>query len=255
MSLESGRKIGLTASLIAVIMPVIGVIAAISLVVSLIATAPDIATAVTILLVTAGIITFVGFILFLAAMHSLSNYYNEPGIFKNTLYGFIINILGAVIALSIELATIVTSIERVSQGTVAGTAGSSVIQFIILFLAVLAIAFILGIVSAVFYMRAFNILGEKSGINNFKTAGLLYLIGIVLTIVGIGVLLLWIAWIFAALGFYSLKPSSSSTFAYSAPQTTMPTIVQKRYCSYCGIENPADAIYCVSCGQKLQQLQ
>ena len=134
MSFESGRKLGLTARLIEVIMPVISVIATIFLVLSLIATILDISTEVTILLVIVGIITFVGFILFFVAMHSLSKFYNEPGIFKNVLYGFIINILGAVIVLSIELATIVTSIGKISQGTVAGTAGSSIIQFIILFL-------------------------------------------------------------------------------------------------------------------------
>ena len=101
-------------------------------------------------------------------------------------------------------------------------------------------------------MRAFNKLGEKSGINNFKTAGLLYLIGMVLSIVGIGVLLLWIAWIFAALGFHSLKPSSTSTFVSSDLQTSLTGIAQKKFCPYCGTENTADSIYCVVCGKKLQ---
>ena len=31
---------------------------------------------------------FAGFILFMVAMHRLSNYYNEPDIFKNVLYAF-----------------------------------------------------------------------------------------------------------------------------------------------------------------------
>jgi uncharacterized membrane protein len=254
MSFESGRKLGLTASLIAVIMPVIGVIAAVFLVLSLFA--GTLSTffsfgSIPILLVIAGIISFAGFILFLVAMHSLSQYYNEPGIFRNVLYGFIINIVVSAIAVSIELAIIVTSIIRTTQGAGAGTADPSVTQFIVPFLAVLAVAFILEIVSAVFYMRAFDKLGEKSGINNFKTAGLLYLIGTVLTIVGVGVLLLWMAWIFAAEGFYSLKPSSNSTFASSDSQTSLTGIAQKKFCPYCGIENTADSVYCVICGQKL----
>ena len=257
MSFESGRKLGLTASLIAVIMPVIGVITAIFLVLSLLA--GTLSTlfnfeSITILLAIAGIITFAGFILFLVAMHSLSQYYSESGIFKNVLYGFIINIVGAAIAVSIELAIIVTSIVKIAQGAGTGTADPSAIQFIILFLAVFAVAFILGIVSAVFYMRAFNKLGEKSGINNFKTAGLLYLIGTVLSIVGIGVLLLWIAWIFAAQGFYSLKPKSPKPQHLFPPtsQTSLTGTAQKRFCPYCGTENTADSVYCVICGKKLQ---
>ena len=137
MSFESGRKLGLTASLIAVIMPVIGVITAIFLVLSLLA--GTLSTlfnfeSITILLAIAGIITFAGFILFLVAMHSLSQYYSESGIFKNVLYGFIINIVGAAIAVSIELAIIVTSIVKIAQGAGTGTADPSAIQFIILFL-------------------------------------------------------------------------------------------------------------------------
>jgi len=253
LSLESGRKLGLTASLIEVILPVIGVISVIFLVFSLFVSLPSVSTEVLAFLVIAGFIAFAGFILFIAAMYSLSNYYIEPGIFKNVLFGFIINVVGAVIALLIEMATILTSIEKIFQGTTTGTPGFSATQFITLFLAALAISFILEIVSAVFYMRAFNKLGEKSGIYNFKTAGLLYLIGTVLTIVGIGVLLLWIAWILAALGFYSLKPSSTSTFISSGAQTSLNGIAQKRFCPYCGIENTPDSVYCVICGKKLQQ--
>jgi uncharacterized membrane protein len=71
-------------------------------------------------------------------------------------------------------------------------------------------------------MRAFNKLAEKSGDDNFKTAGLLYLLGTVLTIVLIGGLLIWIAWIFAAMGFNSLKPKEppAPTSAYPTSQTS-----------------------------------
>jgi uncharacterized membrane protein len=185
-------------------------------------------------------------------MYRLAQYYNESGIFKNALYGFLINIIGTIVLVAISLVLTVTSIGLFPSVSTSLAAAPLISQFIITFLVILSVAIVLGIVSAVLYMRAFNKLAEKSGVGNFGTAGLLYLIGTVLTIVGIGVLLLWIAWIFAALGFYSLKPSSSSTFAYSAPQTTAPSITQKRYCPYCGIENTADAIYCVSCGKKLQ---
>jgi uncharacterized membrane protein len=75
-------------------------------------------------------------------------------------------------------------------------------------------------------MRAFNKLGEKSEVDNFKTAGLLYLLGGALAIVGIGALLSWIAWIFAFMGFRSLKPKNIQTTASpsSIPQITPNTV-------------------------------
>jgi uncharacterized membrane protein len=126
--------------------------------------------------------------------------------------------------------------------------------FLIGLVSLIAAAIAIEVVSALFYKRAFNKLGEKSGVHSFDTAGLLLLIGAALSIVGIGGIISWIAWIFAAMGFNALKPKASetSTFPYSTPQTTTPIIAQKRFCSYCGKENTADSVYCVVCGQKLQ---
>ena len=68
-------------------------------------------------------------------------------------------------------------------------------------------------------MRAFNLLGEKSGVHSFNTAGTLYIIGAVLELVGIGAIILWIAWILAASGFNALKPKpveTAPTYPYPA---------------------------------------
>ena len=212
MSLESGRKLGLTASLIQVIMPVITVITIVfrAIFLGLSATStgsnltfPSFSLIYTGVLALFGILTFIGIILFVVAMHRLSQYYNEPGIFKNVLYGFILNVVGGIAVIAIYFVLILTgSIPRT------GTAltGTTLTQFIVGFLAVVVIALVLGIISAVLYMRAFNMLAEKSGRGSFKTVGLLYLLGIVLTIVLIGPLLSWIAWIYAAIAFNSLKP-------------------------------------------------
>jgi uncharacterized membrane protein len=227
MSLESGRKLGLAASLIEVIMPVIIVIVMVLFIVSIIAaipaasagpnvTIPNFSLVFVGVLIPVGILTFVGIILFIIAMHRLSQYYNEPGIFKNALYGFILNIVGSVVAIAIEFVLILGSIGIIPQaGTV--LSGATLTQLIFGFLAVFAISFVLGIISAVLYMRAFNMLAEKSGNGNFKTAGLLYLLGQVLTIVFIGGLLFWIAWIFAAMGFNTLRPKEPQSSLLPTP--------------------------------------
>jgi len=227
MSLESGRKLGLAASLIEVIMPVIIVIVMVLFIASIIAaipaasagsnvTIPNLSLVFIGVLISVGILTFVGIILFIVAMHRLSQYYNEPGIYKNALYGLILNIIGTIVAIAIEFLLILGSIGIIPQ---AGTVlpGTALTQLILAGFAVFAISFVFGTISAVFYMRAFNMLAEKSGKNDFKTAGLLYLLGQVLTIVLIGGLLFWIAWIFAAMGFNSLRPKETQPSRLPTP--------------------------------------
>ncbi len=182
-----------------------------------------------IVFVLLGIITFIGIILFVIGMRRLSRYYDEPRIFKNALYGFILNLVGSVTATVIESTFVLESIRSINQtgttplaatlGPVVSTTASVSTELTIAYYAALAIGVALGIISAVLYMRAFNILAEKSGKGNFKTAALLYLLGTALTILVIGGLLVWIAWIYAATGFNSLKPKEASA---TKPQVPLP---------------------------------
>ena len=103
MSLESARKLGLTASLIQVIMPAISVVLVMALFFIRISGtqlrlgqtlfASVLTTAIVVLL---SVISLVGIILFLISMNRLARYYNEHGIFKNVLYGFLLTIVGGV---------------------------------------------------------------------------------------------------------------------------------------------------------------
>ena len=265
MSFDLGRKLGLTASLIAVIVPVITVILYGLLFLSVFGIISSALTGgsqtfggllfpagITIAFIAIGIIGLVGIILFLVAMNSLSRYYSEPGIFKNALYGFLINIIGAAALIVILFALIFTTIVSSATSSTPVLSGTA---FIALFLVIIVAALVLSIVSAVLYMRAFNKLGEKSGVHSFNTAGLLYLIGTVLTIVLIGGLLVWVAWIFALSGFNSLKPKTSepSTVSYSTLQPSSAySVAQKRYCPYCAAQISPDSVYCANCGRKLQ---
>ncbi|MGD0159373.1 MAG: DUF996 domain-containing protein [Candidatus Bathyarchaeia archaeon] len=172
---------------------------------------------------------FIGIFLFVIGMRRLSRYYDEPRIFKNALYGFILNVVGSVTATVIEFTFVLESIRSINQtgttplaatlGPAVSTVASVSTELTIAYYAALAIGFALGIISAVLYMRAFNMLAEKSGKGNFKTVALLYLLGTALTILLIGSLLVWIAWIYAATGFNSLKPKEASA---TKPQVPLP---------------------------------
>ena len=62
------------------------------------------------------------------------------------------------------------------------------------------------------FRRAFSLLAQKSGEHSFETAGNLLWWGAILTIVfGIGLILIFIAWIFATIGFFSIKTTTQPT--------------------------------------------
>jgi uncharacterized membrane protein len=61
------------------------------------------------------------------------------------------------------------------------------------------------IIAVIFFRRSLNSLSAKTGVGLFGTAGILVLIGAVLTIVLIGLLLIWIAWILVAVAFFQIK--------------------------------------------------
>jgi uncharacterized membrane protein len=128
---------------------------------------------------------------------------------------------------------------------------SAVLSFLVFFAAVWIGVFVIALVQSIFYKRAFDVMAEKSGEGKFKEAGLLMLIGGALTIVLVGGIVFFIGWIFAAMGFFSMKKPSSQNLVSSQQQTSSSIVMQKRYCSHCGVEINMDSIYCSRCGNKL----
>jgi uncharacterized membrane protein len=263
LSFESGKTLGKISSLLNVTLPVI-IVPLVFVFMFISMPAYPTGTTPPTLLIPSSVLVWgalaglglVCLILFLVAMQRLAKYYNEPAIFKNVFYGIVSNIVGTVVAVVIEFAFLNIAVRQVHLGVSGNPLTMPSIQAsIFTFLAFLVVALVFAIISAVFYMRAFNALGEKSGVPSFKTAGLLFLIGTVLTVIVVGGLLIWVAWIFAAIGFFSLKPSpeaASADTSYSQTLTSMtsaPTQVQ--YCTYCGAPNSADAAFCNRCGKQL----
>jgi uncharacterized membrane protein len=170
--------------------------------------------------------------------------------FSKILYGFILNIVGSTEGVALEFAFLISASRNLQVGTVASV--TSFGQVIITLLAVLAVIFVFAIVGAVFYMCAFNALGQKSGVDSFKTAGLLILIGYALTIVFLGALIIWVAWILVTIGFFSLKESKVPTYAYpQQPQYAYAPCGQVKYCISCGATNTFGAKFCNKCGKPM----
>jgi uncharacterized membrane protein len=255
MSFDSGRKLAIIASALTVIMPFATVLVGIFMFVSIAAIIERWIDGVShtldlyfggfiILAIVVAIMGIVGFILFIVSMYRLSHYYNEVGIFKNISYVLISTIIAGIVVPVILYATPITL--GVSFYAPANS------QFINTILALVGMAYGFGIVNGVFYYRAFNMLAKKSGVGSFNTAGLLQLIGFLLSVILVGALLVWIAWMLAAIAFYSLKPAPSTNTYSTLSAGTSPNLAQTVRCPYCGTKNVPDALYCRSCGKQFQ---
>ena len=176
-----------------------------------------------------GILSLVGLVLVLIAMKGLSDYYKEAGIFNNTLYGFITSIIAVVAFVAVIVVTLLETIAdlgitdwtNTAEWTTAFQSNLSDMSTLFTFIGGIIVAFvvlfILLVITAIFYRKSLNMLSSKSGVGMFSTAGLLLLIGAVLTIIVIGVIIIWIAIILLAVAFFSIKPVTTQATPSTSP--------------------------------------
>jgi uncharacterized membrane protein len=224
-----------------------------------------------------GVLGLVGIILFMVAMKGFAVDYRDNSIFDNALYGIISSIILGVVAGGVAVAVVFLNLGSIIPTFTPSSAPElpeilkSMIGYLI---PVLLVVSVFAWVPAIFNLRAFYRLADKSGVRLLRTAGLLGVIGVILTIIlawiaallvyltlipatavlavsVVGGLIGFVAWILAAKAFYSIRVPTSQTIAPLTPQTSTPATGQVRYCTYCGAENRIDAAFCVHCGKKL----
>ena len=171
--------------------------------------------------VISGVLGLVGLILLLIAMKGMSDHYNDGSIFNNSLYGVIISIIGVVVfvaallmiavsffrdIIGIDLATALTDPTAFSEiQWMEVITIDAIINGITALIGSLVILFIFAIVAAIFYRKSLTSLGERTGVGLFGTAGLILLIGAVLTIILIGFVLIWVALLLVTIAFFQVR--------------------------------------------------
>lgn len=142
------------------------------------------------------------------AVKTISEKSGDEGIFNNYLKAFIAQILGIIIFVGIIVATIGTAILKGGMGKLANPMefmsliGTILLGFIILW--------IFYTVAGYFKKKSYELIAQYTGTDMFKTAGLLFFIGAILIILGIGVLIILIAEILEIVAFFSLPETSES---------------------------------------------
>ncbi len=174
------------------------------------------------------VLGIVGIVLLLKATKELSSYYQDDSIYQNSWTGlkyYIVALIAAAVAIGVGvvLFAITGLLSGASFAFVAGNIGG-----IVAIVVGLVVAFVFYVLAASHLRRTFDTLAAKTGESSFNTAGTLLYIGAFLTIIGVGLILILIAWIFATIGFFSMKPKDYQPYypqngnGYTAPPTAQP---------------------------------
>jgi uncharacterized membrane protein len=191
---------------------------------------------------TFGVLALIGLILILIALNDLANIYKERGIFTNSLYGFIAGIVGAVIAGIVLVVSVLSTLTNFLQkiypswngklssisslrGMTPNTSNitlSNVAPLIEGLIAVFLVLWVFTIIWAFFARRSLTMLASKTGVGLFSTAGLLLIVGAALTIIVIGLLIMWVGVLLIAIAFFQIKPQTERPMSAMAPPPPMP---------------------------------
>ena len=162
------------------------------------------------------VLGIVGVVLFLRSMKEFSNYYQDEKIYQDSLTGvkyYIVAIVAAAVAIAAITLGVWSATGFTSDFVLTAGFGIGLVAFI----AGLVVAFVFYVLAASHLKRTFNTLAQKSGEASFSTAGTLLWVGSILTIIGVGLILIFIAWIFATIGFSAMK---SRQYQQYTPQPT-----------------------------------
>jgi uncharacterized membrane protein len=175
------------------------------------------------------VLGIVGIVLLFRATKELSSYYQDESIHQNAWTGlkyYIVALIALAVGTGIGI-TIFATAGLFTGAQFAFTAG--IVSGIMAILAGLAVAFVFYLLAALNLRKSYETLAQKTGESSFTTASTLLLIGAILTIVGVGVLLILVSWIFVIIGFSTMKPkdyqpynAQTNGYGYTAPPTQTP---------------------------------
>jgi uncharacterized membrane protein/ribosomal protein L40E len=181
-------------------------------------------------------VSIIGYILILIAAKYISDELKDSSIFDNMLYAVIAGIVGVAAAAFIIFTGAIFSVSTFTISSMAGLIVGLVVAWIAL------------IISSIFIRRAYERMATGLSVGTFRTAGLLYFIGAILTIVLVGFILLLVAAILQIIAFFSINEMAQGM----RPQAAATPAVQAgmKFCPTCGAQLSATATFCSKCGAK-----
>ena len=164
------------------------------------------------------VLGIIGVILLLRGLKELANYYQDNQIYENSLTGvkfYIVALIAAAVAITAIVIGVGTATGFKFNSSFTLTAGFGI--GLAIFFGGIIIAFIFYVLAAIHLRQTFNTLAQKTGEHSFATTSTLLWWGSILTIIGVGLILIFIAWIFAVIGFFAMR-STAATNCFTAKQ-------------------------------------
>ncbi|MEM2552130.1 MAG: DUF996 domain-containing protein [Sulfolobales archaeon] len=168
------------------------------------------------------ILGIVGLVFLLIALRKLSDVAKDESIFRNALIAIILGVAAIVIAPLVILSALVglfsTAMRSQEPIAITGTSIPGILQTqttippgflgLLASIAIALIAFwVFLIASSYFLYKSYKSVSLQTGVGLFSTAGLLYLVGSVLTIILVGLVVILIAIVLQTVAFFSLPGS------------------------------------------------
>lgn len=161
-----------------------------------------------------------GLILVLFAVMRIAEFVGDPSIRSNMVLGIVLAVGGLAIGSLIVFAAMW---RFMGLGFMSGPdfnmmnpPTTDVWAFIVAMILGLVAIWAFYLVSAVYIRRSFDSIGARLNIGMFQTAALVYLIGAALTIVMVGFLVVYVAWILFAVAFFSIPEEAPRTIPATA---------------------------------------
>jgi uncharacterized membrane protein len=166
-----------------------------------------------------GILMLIGLIFVLIALKGYGDFYKDSSIFNNTIYTIVFEIIGVVVFVGVFIygafeflsSLGIENIYELSSWTQIDWQNAIDINNILPFVGAivlgLVILFAFTVIASLYFKKAMNTLSEKTEIKLFHTTGTVFFIGAILTIIFIGFILIWVAFILLLISFYESKPT------------------------------------------------
>jgi uncharacterized membrane protein len=183
------------------------------------------------------IIEVIGGLLIIVSLYGLASFYKNKAIFTNALFAGIAATIGVIIVSIITVIKLLplsddllyqiypnwngdpSTIQSLTPD-LANLDISAVMPILTVILLIAVVFCVFAIIAAFFARRSLKELATQSGINRFTTVGLLLLIGAILTILLIGVIIIWISTLILAITFFSMKKPNTTTIEATSETTT-----------------------------------
>ena len=143
-----------------------------------------------------GVLTIVGAILLMIGLKGLADYYKDNSIYQDALYAIIFLIIGGIVGIALLGLLFATGFAFIFEFAIFAALGT---------VAAVVILFVFYLLAAIYIKKSLNTLAQKTGEGMFNTAGTLFLVGAILTIVLVGLILVFVAWLLATVAFFSMK--------------------------------------------------